>query len=217
MEGTGRGRGRGRGGTPLAGIAEIDAELGTGASQMPKSGPPTKGRGRGGKEGGDFRGKPGLFKKGDWNCPQCNNINWERRTKCNICQFDKPGHLTVQEEQRTGLGGGFNERQSRASGLSVEVDEEGYDDFGRRKKKAATDRKAKEAAALARLQASFGMGGSSVAESNGTSCDSKSTKKEKVRSRSRSRSRKKKDSKSKKHRSRSRSRSRRRSRSRKRH
>ena len=38
----------------------------------------------------------------------CGNVNWARRGDCNMCQTPKFG---VQEE-RTGLGGGFNERDN---------------------------------------------------------------------------------------------------------
>ena len=38
---------------------------------------------------------------------RCGNINWERRDTCNVCNTLKP---TLQE-QRTGRGGGYNERQ----------------------------------------------------------------------------------------------------------
>lgn len=47
-------------------------------------------------------------------------------------------------QAREGYGGGFNERQDRASVATVEVDEDGYDDFGRKKIKARADKKAKE-------------------------------------------------------------------------
>ena len=47
-------------------------------------------------------------------------------------------------QAREGLGGGFNERQDRASVATVEVDADGYDDFGRKKIKARADKKAKE-------------------------------------------------------------------------
>jgi hypothetical protein len=63
-------------------------------------------------------------------------------------------HLTLPEctaqedERRDGAGGGFNERQERVSLATVEVAEDGFDDFGRRVKGNRVDRKAKEAAAL---------------------------------------------------------------------
>lgn len=52
--------------------------------------------------------------------------------------------LPFSLQAREGLGGGFNERQDRASVATVEVDEDGYDDFGRKKNKARADKKAKE-------------------------------------------------------------------------
>ncbi|ONI32025.1 hypothetical protein PRUPE_1G345000 [Prunus persica] len=55
-----------------------------------------RGRGRGLDSGG--RGGPvgaptgGLFGPNDWPCPMCGNINWAKRTKCNICNTNRPGH-----------------------------------------------------------------------------------------------------------------------------
>ena len=54
------------------------------------------------------------------------------------------------------MGGGFLERQERASAATVEVTADGFDDFGRKKSNKSADKAAKEAAALARLQASYG-------------------------------------------------------------
>ncbi len=69
-----------------------------------------------------------------------------------------PLNVIHQDERRDGAGGGFNERQHRASNTTVEVDEEGFDDFGRRiKKNAKADRQAKEEAALKRLQDKYKM------------------------------------------------------------
>ena len=55
---------------------------------------------------------------------------------------------SLSAQAREGLGGGFNERQDRASVATVEVDEDGYDDFGRKKIKARADKKAKEVGGL---------------------------------------------------------------------
>lgn len=98
--GRGRGRGRGGGGTAIAGIAELDASLGR--APAAGGGAPPLGAG-GGKplakkpEGKDFRGPEGLFKKGDWTCTACGNVNWERRQTCNKCQNQKPNAVTTDE------------------------------------------------------------------------------------------------------------------------
>lgn len=61
------------------------------------------------------------------------NINWSRRTACNVCNSSKDG----ETEARTGLGGGYNERESVEYKSRRELDssDDEYDDFGRRKKK----------------------------------------------------------------------------------
>lgn len=95
--GRGRGRGRGGGGIAIAGIAELDASLGRPA---PGGGPPPAGGGKPlppKKDAKDFRGPEGLFKKGDWTCTVCGNVNWERRSTCNKCQNQKPNVVTVDE------------------------------------------------------------------------------------------------------------------------
>lgn len=61
-----------------------------------------------------------------------------------VCFFVTGGLSFRQVQAREGHGGGFNERQDRASVATVEVDEDGYDDFGRKKIKARADKKAKE-------------------------------------------------------------------------
>ncbi|CAM9173777.1 unnamed protein product, partial [Phaeothamnion confervicola] len=144
--GRGRGRGRGGGGIALAGLADIDALLGAGGGGPPERQPELGGSGRGGRGG---RG-------GDWQCLSCWNTNFSFRTECNKCQTPKPGS-DMAGGVRDGLGGGFNERQSRASAANVELTEDGYDDFGRRKDQARADKKAKEAAALQRLQLAYGQ------------------------------------------------------------
>jgi hypothetical protein len=81
----------------------------------------------------------------DWTCLSCGNVNWSRRSTCNICSAAKPKAILTEDELRTGAGGGFNERQDRAAATTVEVADDGYDDFGRRaKEKKASDKKAKE-------------------------------------------------------------------------
>uniref|UniRef100_M4BNB3 RanBP2-type domain-containing protein n=1 Tax=Hyaloperonospora arabidopsidis (strain Emoy2) TaxID=559515 RepID=M4BNB3_HYAAE len=116
---------------------------GLGGSDKPKS-----------KGGSDFRGPPGLFQPGDWTCNTCGNVNWERRSECNMCKSSKPG-MPGLEERRDGAGGGFNERQERVASAKKEVGEDGYDDFGVRKKKVKASKAEREAAALARLQQSY--------------------------------------------------------------
>ncbi|KAG7401852.1 Zinc finger Ran-binding domain-containing protein 2 [Phytophthora boehmeriae] len=103
----------------------------------------------------DGRGPPGLFQPGDWTCNTCGNINWERRNECNMCKSSKPGMAGV-DEKRDGVGGGFNERQERVASAKNEVGDDGYDDFGLKKKKVKASKAEREAAALARLQQSYG-------------------------------------------------------------
>lgn len=100
---------------------------------------PVKGRGRHSRRDDDeIRGKP-VFKKGDWECQSCMNMNWSWRTHCNMCNAPRLGvndpvtfspglplpasshlhtrisctHLRLQAGVRDGAGGGFNERQER--------------------------------------------------------------------------------------------------------
>ncbi|CAK9297815.1 unnamed protein product [Gordionus sp. m RMFG-2023] len=72
----------------------------------------------------------GLFSADDWHCTQCGNVNWARRNTCNICNAAKFGKI----EERTGLGGGYNERESIEYIERDDSDGE-YDEFGRKKKK----------------------------------------------------------------------------------
>ncbi|KAK8378806.1 hypothetical protein O3P69_009492 [Scylla paramamosain] len=72
----------------------------------------------------------GLFSADDWQCSKCGNVNWARRQTCNMCNAPKFGDL----EERTGYGGGFNEREGVEYIQREESDDE-FDEFGRKKKK----------------------------------------------------------------------------------
>ncbi|XP_050312062.1 zinc finger Ran-binding domain-containing protein 2 [Anthonomus grandis grandis] len=72
----------------------------------------------------------GLFSADDWQCNKCGNVNWARRQQCNVCNAPKFGEV----EERTGFGGGYNDRGTVEYKDRQESDDE-YDEFGRRKKK----------------------------------------------------------------------------------
>ncbi|KAJ4974830.1 hypothetical protein NE237_008004 [Protea cynaroides] len=103
-----------------------------------------RGRGRGGNDSGG-RGRPvagaptGLFGPNDWSCPMCANINWAKRTKCNICNTNKPGHN--EGGVRGGRAGGYKEldeeviEETKRRRREAEDDGELYDEFGNLKKK----------------------------------------------------------------------------------
>jgi len=94
---------------------------------------------------------------GDWKCSNCENVNWSWRPKCNKCNHEKPLHLIMKHRKKSGEITNLNENlaQDRASSSVIEVAEDGFDDFGRRIKKNKVDKKAKEEAALARLNSSY--------------------------------------------------------------
>nr|CAG4652198.1 EOG090X0ECZ [Triops cancriformis] len=72
----------------------------------------------------------GLFSADDWQCSKCGNVNWARRSTCNVCNAPKVSDV----EERTGYGGGYNEREGIEYVEREESDSE-FDEFGRRKKK----------------------------------------------------------------------------------
>jgi len=44
---------------------------------------------------------------GDWNCPKCGNVNWAKRSHCNVCKASK--NDLVENTVRAGAAGGFKE------------------------------------------------------------------------------------------------------------
>ncbi|XP_033221394.1 zinc finger Ran-binding domain-containing protein 2 isoform X2 [Belonocnema kinseyi] len=73
----------------------------------------------------------GLFSADDWQCSKCGNVNWARRQQCNMCNAPKFGEV----EERTGYGGGYNDRGVVEYKERRDDDDDEYDEFGRRKKK----------------------------------------------------------------------------------
>ncbi|XP_056641851.1 zinc finger Ran-binding domain-containing protein 2 [Diorhabda carinulata] len=72
----------------------------------------------------------GLFSADDWQCNKCGNVNWARRQSCNVCNAPKFGDV----EERTGFGGGYNDRGVVEYKERDDSDDE-YDEFGRKKKR----------------------------------------------------------------------------------
>ncbi|CAD7970551.1 unnamed protein product [Amoebophrya sp. A25] len=91
----------------------------------------------------DFARNSSIFRKTDWKCGQCSNINWEWRASCNKCGQLKPSVSIELYKQREaaralrkpeeGRGGGYYDRQDPLVGR-IEHDDEGVDDFGRKKR-----------------------------------------------------------------------------------
>ncbi|KAL1132639.1 hypothetical protein AAG570_010591 [Ranatra chinensis] len=77
----------------------------------------------------------GLFSADDWQCNKCGNVNWARRQQCNMCNAPK----FVEVEERTGYGGGYNDRGVVEYIQRDESDSE-YDEFGRKKKKRSVSK-----------------------------------------------------------------------------
>lgn len=71
----------------------------------------------------------GLFSAEDWMCSKCGNVNWARRSDCNMCGHPKFSKV----EFRTGYGGGYNEREG-VEYIHREDSDDEFDEFGRRKK-----------------------------------------------------------------------------------
>jgi len=72
----------------------------------------------------------GLFSADDWQCTKCGNVNWARRQQCNMCNAPKFGEV----EERTGYGGGYNDR-GVVEYVSRDDSDDEYDEFGRKKKR----------------------------------------------------------------------------------
>lgn len=77
-----------------------------------------------------------MFSADDWQCSKCGNVNWARRQQCNMCNAPKFGEV----EERTGYGGGYNDRGVVEYKERRDDDDDEYDEFGRRRKKRKIDR-----------------------------------------------------------------------------
>eukprot|EP01057_Protomagalhaensia_wolfi_P004753 Protomagalhaensia_wolfi_Nauph_80__4752@NODE_493_length_2438_cov_82_308462_g371_i0_p2_GENE_NODE_493_length_2438_cov_82_308462_g371_i0NODE_493_length_2438_cov_82_308462_g371_i0_p2_ORF_typecomplete_len259_score39_36zfRanBP/PF00641_18/5_2e11zfRanBP/PF00641_18/1_3e09DUF35_N/PF12172_8/0_036DUF35_N/PF12172_8/0_5DUF35_N/PF12172_8/6_2e02DZR/PF12773_7/0_23DZR/PF12773_7/0_21TackOD1/PF18551_1/2_4TackOD1/PF18551_1/40zinc_ribbon_11/PF11682_8/76zinc_ribbon_11/PF11682_8/19_NODE_493_length_2438_cov_82_308462_g37 len=80
----------------------------------------------------------GLFKKGDWTCTSCGNVNWARRDRCNLCIALKPSLQKDADAKRTGKAGGHFDLQDPADRLDYDSDNEEFDEFGRKKRRKSS-------------------------------------------------------------------------------
>lgn len=76
----------------------------------------------------------GLFSAEDWQCSKCANVNWARRHTCNLCNAPR----FCEVEERTGYGGGYNDRGVVEYKKHEDSDDE-YDEFGRRRKRKSAE------------------------------------------------------------------------------
>lgn len=66
---------------------------------------------------------------------RCGNVNWDKRRTCNVCHAVKP----ELREARTGIGGGYYERQDPSDRKTHNPDsDDEYDEFGRKRKSRTT-------------------------------------------------------------------------------
>ena len=49
--------------------------------------------------------KPPIIREGDWECPECKNINFAKRTECNRCKASKPVPNRKDRKTASHLGG----------------------------------------------------------------------------------------------------------------
>ncbi|GAB4842828.1 TATA-binding protein-associated factor 2N [Ancistrocladus abbreviatus] len=173
-----------------------------------------RGRGHGGPDatghGRAISGSTGLFGPNDWPCPMCGNINWAKRTKCNICNTNKPGHN--EGGLRGGRAGGYKELDEqeleevkRRRREAEEDDGEMYDEFGNLKKKFRAKTQQSEAG---RILPVSGRAGWEIEELGVSERDGRERSRDQIRDGDERESRKREHDDRDRHRSRSRERDR---------